>query len=395
MNKTFDDKLAERIKEAFKETDIPFNDDHWANLKAQIESPEKLPGYWKSILKIAAVILLVSFSSVYYLVSIRESNPITDSNQSKITTPEPPNLTSDDPQSSSSKEKPIPKNESDEIDSDDIPEEKNHYAEEGNKVKEFQESLFALYNRNIPSVLINKNSHDIQETDLIKAHPTSPLTIVRAADLPKDQKPVISILASSNFSFSEAENETPLGVSTGITTNIPLHGRMRLSSGLIFDHQNLKVEDTGNEITIESSLNEARQFTQAKLLTLDIPVNVQYDFNYSHKSRTFISMGFSSYFYLKQEFISTTRQVIQSVIERKDGTTIISRNINEQKSATSKPIFSVIDLAQILNLSVGFQRSLNQHSDLIIEPFFKYPIAPITSKDVQFSTGGLRLHIVF
>ncbi len=254
---------------------------------------------------------------------------------------------------------------------------------------------FSKYKEAIPLVSVIDDSSALITEKLVRVEsPNESPIIVHKNDLDMIE-PVMGILAASNVSFSKAENGVPVGFSAGFVSDLSLTRTISVSSGLVVSHQDLQVEDTGNDITLESSLDDVQKLTQAKLLALDIPVNFQYHFKRSGITRSFLSIGFSSLFYVQQEFNFTTRQVTEEATESDDGSVIISRNISEQQNRSSRPAFSRFDAASMLNISVGFQRPLSPHSDIVFEPYVKYPLGPLTAQNVQYGSGGIQIRIVF
>ena len=56
--------------------------------------------------------------------------------------------------------------------------------------------------------------------------------------------------------------------------------------------------------------------------------------------------------------------------------------------------FQRFDFARLLNLSVGYVINYD-NADLIVEPFIKYPLGNLTSRNIQMGMGGISLKYSF
>lgn len=404
MNDKFDKILTKKIEESFRELHVPYEAEHWNNLRSRIKSSgNNSTKFWIKALKIAAVFLFGAALSLYYFSTL-ENDP-----QLSLTEEIPPakeqitpGLSSDELQNAptdSHNDVAVPNGSSTK---EDNIKEYNH--KRSNELatpplsEEFvinQSPSISFYDNSILSVFVNEDSSAITTAKLQQnnSRVKSPAT-VRKSDF-KTQKPKVSILANTNFGFSKAEEGTPFGFATGVSSVFSLSKKMSISSGLVVAYHNLNIKETGNELTLESTVGEVQEITRANLLSLDIPVNVRYHFKESDRTRSFLSIGFSSLLYLQQKFTTTNRQLIEEVTESEDGSIIITKNVSEQLTTSSRPAFSKFDAAGLLNVSFGFQRPLSYQSDIVIEPFLKYPLGTLTTQNAKFGYGGVQIQIVF
>lgn len=393
MNDNFDNILTKKIEESFQELEVPYEAEHWNAIRTKIESPAGYSILSSTIMKIAAVLLVGIVLSLYYFAIPEKEMPISNYEEPpSIIEQNPPELSPVEPQQIPDNNKALSNNNAKVVQTDD---EGGDMTLVNSTITKAEIQGSSIYNKAIPMVSVIEDTSTLITEKLVRVEPPreNPV-IVRKSHLNRIEHEM-GILAASNVGFSKAENGAPVGYSAGFVSAFSITRKVSVSSGLVVSHQDLQVEDTGSEITLESSLNESQELTQAKLLALDIPVNFQYHFNKSGKTRSFLSIGFSSLFYLQQEFNFTTRQVTEEVLVSEDGTITTFRNISEQQNSSSQPAFSRFDAASLLNISVGFQHTLSPTSEIVFEPYVKYPLGSLTDQNVRFGYGGIQLRIKF
>jgi hypothetical protein len=406
MNNKFDKILTQKIEESFQELHVPYEAEHWNNLRSTINSSGNSPLLWPKILKVAAGLLIGIALGLYY-VSLPNNEPELSTFQEIPPKKEqiPPRVTSDDVQNTtkgetetsdqtlaSSKESvgdyAIREKSQEESTKTIIsPETKEVDLKQNPSISLFEIAVQPISIFNDSSIIITE-SHLQDNSDEINS------ITVQKSDL-RTLKPEVSILANTNFGFSKAEDGVPVGFAAGVSSSFSLSRKLSMNSGIIVAHQNLNIKETGSSLTLESAVGAVQEITQANLLTLDIPVNFQYHFRELNKIDSFISVGISSILYLEQIFTTTNRQLVEEVTESEDGSIIITKNISEQKTKSSKPAFSGFDPASLLNVSLGFQRPLSSQSEIIIEPFLKYPLSSLTTQNAKFGYGGIQVKVVF
>lgn len=109
----------------------------------------------------------------------------------------------------------------------------------------------------------------------------------------------------------------------------------------------------------------------------EIPVNVRYDIAYNEKRRWFVSTGLSTYLMDKEDY---NLNYVWS-----GGT-----NYNSYKSdSNSNYLFS------ILNLSVGFERSLGKHFSIQAEPYLKIPMKGLGYGNMRMDSYGVYFSLKY
>jgi len=103
----------------------------------------------------------------------------------------------------------------------------------------------------------------------------------------------------------------------------------------------------------------------------EIPVNVRYDVAYNDKRRWFVSTGLSTYLMKSENYSLNFRSM---------GGGIYSSTY--KSDSNSNYIFS------ILNLSVGFERSLGKHFSIQAEPYLKIPMKGLGYGNMRMDSYG-------
>ncbi|MEZ5196922.1 MAG: porin family protein [Bacteroidales bacterium] len=201
-----------------------------------------------------------------------------------------------------------------------------------------------------------------------------------------------------SFTNYSPENITPgLNYGGGVTADIPIKKRFSFAPGLLVSVYN--VEFGGNPNSYDAaqpgsysvnslhSNNDEVKPSKMQLTSLDIPINFQYQFWQRKTSDYFVELGFSSLVYLSEDFeytfVSTTGGPFPNDTEM-SGDNTASGEVNVDA-------FNTFDFARLINFSVGMDYRLNKRLDFTINPYIKYPVSTLTSGDIKFGSGGLKL----
>ncbi|MBO9565274.1 MAG: outer membrane beta-barrel protein [Niastella sp.] len=109
----------------------------------------------------------------------------------------------------------------------------------------------------------------------------------------------------------------------------------------------------------------------------DIPLNIRYDFSVSQKQRWFASAGASSYimtgeYYTYDYTYGGTR-----------------RQVGYPRDSASNYLFSIV------NLSAGFERTLNKRLSLQAEPYFKFPLKGLGYGKLDLNSYGIYFSVKY
>ncbi|WP_183575543.1 hypothetical protein HDF18_16655 [Mucilaginibacter sp. X5P1] len=222
----------------------------------------------------------------------------------------------------------------------------------------------------------------------------------RATQNTEEQKPIdkkveFAIYAATYVNYAKGSNKQ-FNTGVGGTADIRLTDNLRLSTGVSIGQNTLSYANNTTavvpmELMAAASHNFAASSSMlysvapastnlnANLVNLDIPVDLKYVFN-PQKGNTYVSAGFSS-----GTFVNETYNTIYNYT---NGSSV------QQTGDASHKSFDSFYFAQMLNVSfgVGYPVGKNQ---LIIEPFFKYPLNGMGDEHLLFGSGGINLKFNF
>jgi len=197
----------------------------------------------------------------------------------------------------------------------------------------------------------------------------------------------LGLYAGTHVNYATGSNNQ-LGLGAGFSTEFSLGKSFKLSAGLGLMQNNLSYNQQipGNSLLAASTfaatpapVSSPSTGTQtsnlksmdARLLALDVPVNLTYTF-LPGKNSISISAGISSNTFAKEVYdyhYSTSTSNTQNI-----------------KS------FNNFNFANTLNLAVGFAYPLGKNK-LQIEPFLKYPLGGAGSQQLLFGSAGINLKL--
>ena len=213
-----------------------------------------------------------------------------------------------------------------------------------------------------------------------------------------------SVMAGSMLTYAEQQLASGLGFSGGVMSEYRASSLFSVSSGLALAYQQFEVDG----MPLRQRLSRAEydylpdNFSARtvgnqsyELLALDIPVNVQYYFSEVTRSQWYVSAGFSSLLYLQQRVSGTEIAYIEA--DYYDAALGSNRTMNyasEVQTESNYDAFTRFDFARLLNLSVGYEIK-QEKSTAIIEPYIKYPLGTLSSRNIKMGMGGVRLRLRF
>ena len=121
---------------------------------------------------------------------------------------------------------------------------------------------------------------------------------------------------------------------------------------------------------------ESPESIEATCNVLEVPLNIRYYFHNQPKHRLFISSGISSYWMLNESYSYMYPSRTQW-------------NYSWQLNHQNQHLFS------ILNLSIGWQKKLNNRFSIQAEPFLKLPLGKVGGGQVDLKTTGILLGLKY
>lgn len=228
-----------------------------------------------------------------------------------------------------------------------------------------------------------------------------------------DKKPMgkavhFGIYATTYFNYAKGSNNQ-VNVGAGLSSDIRLGGRLKLSTGLAVTQNTLNYNSqpavpmvaaaavaaaTPQPLTFATSANVANYFGvnnapafrnyNASMVNLDVPLNLKYDIG-GGKHGLFVSAGVSSGTFINETYIYNynTPGLFTATGE------------SAAKSQTNTQNFSNFYLARVLNMSFGLGFPMRNGNHLSIEPFVKYPLQGLGAEQIKFGSGGVNLKFNF
>ncbi|MDB5001330.1 MAG: hypothetical protein JWR76_2407 [Mucilaginibacter sp.] len=220
----------------------------------------------------------------------------------------------------------------------------------------------------------------------------------------QNNKVNFSVYAATYLNYASG-SANQINAGAGFTSDIKLSKNIKLSTGVSLAQNTLRYDNAppGNSAKIISSapanaairtdntfvtatvlsVPEFKNYN-ARLVGLDIPVNIKYEFN-PQKSDTYISAGLSSGTFIDERYTYSYQYANNAA-----GT-----NTVQPQDETASKSFNSFYFGKMLNVSFGMGYPLGKSNRLIIEPFLKYPLDGLGAQQIRFGAGGLNLKINF
>jgi len=239
----------------------------------------------------------------------------------------------------------------------------------------------------------------------LHAHVLSEPPLVQETDI---QRPAQIGKKEVEFSLAYAplmnvyDSQTDWGIGGGFFTDWNFSDNMALSSGLFIAQNQLKYRNEHGSLARLSENNTLTSMPgnlasmQVDLVSLEIPLS----FRYYLTDQFSVSAGISSVAYLKENF-DYTYEYQQQIQVFETGDTagpqpMTTRMVTLTESHTeTEPSLTGMDLAAFYTFTIGYQYNIAERQKISVEPFLKLPTGQLTSRDIQYTTGGLQLKIHF
>jgi len=224
----------------------------------------------------------------------------------------------------------------------------------------------------------------------------------KPAEKEKYKKLSFEVYAASYFNFAQGSSNQ-LNVGGGFTANIALSKNLVLVTGVSVGQNSLSyanavpVAATASAYAVArpsgvstynlsafipaasvSSIATLKDYS-ANLVSLDVPVNLKYQFN--PQATTYFLAGVSSGTFINESYTSKYSY---------SGAASSQQALDQ----TSSKSFNNFYFAKTLNVAFGVGAPFGKNW-LIIEPFLKYPLQGLGAQDIRFGAGGLNLKFNF
>lgn len=201
----------------------------------------------------------------------------------------------------------------------------------------------------------------------------------------KENKPKgfeIGLVAGPDMSNVKFTHTDKAGYNIGLQLGYRFSNRWSVNTGLIYTKKNYTAD--GKDVAKygwfqNPSVNVYEMDGYCHML--DIPLNVRYDFSVNNKNRYFASTGLSTY-----------------IMSRENYTYYYMYNGQEDKRNWDSKANGVGDSTyffSILNLSAGWEHSLNKHLSLQAEPYLKLPLSQLGHAKLNLSSYGINFSLKY
>ncbi|NJO88935.1 MAG: hypothetical protein HC831_08250 [Chloroflexia bacterium] len=213
----------------------------------------------------------------------------------------------------------------------------------------------------------------------------------------------VELASVSNYSTEGTGNGVNFG--GGIAAAYHITDKIRVTTGVLIAKQSIDYAPQNNyEMAYAdyAELNSAyvadnqvvenvsSSASEVSFIAIDIPLNVQFKHN-----RVSFSTGFSSLLYVQEKYNRTYNAVVSNKTFNTETRSYDIHNSVEtiSKDETSEP-FNRFDFARLLNISVGYDIPMAK-GGITVEPYLKYPLGKISSREVTMGAGGIALRYIF
>ncbi len=216
--------------------------------------------------------------------------------------------------------------------------------------------------------------------------------------------------ASSMLSYNTVGERNDLGYSGGVSVEIPLFKQLDVQAGVVYSNQKVDYIIYPQRKLFAargSSLTPKRELSSSEVTVnmIEIPLSLKYHFKVQQQ-KLFVSAGISASSVLNEK-ISSKYEVGEKVIENgissvsSEGSAMNNKATTTYEYRTYQP---VVTTQKQLNhfypisafqLSLGGEFGIGNKQSIVIEPYYKQFIQPITTKKTTFSNVGVKLQYRF
>lgn len=392
MNDKFNRKLSEKIRKEFENYSVPYNAENWEKLEQRLFSIRRKRAlrYTVSIAACVGLILvLIDLTGIYQRMFSNKqiSRDITDHT---IESRKLFHTGSDSMKITRQKDSRLTELTAIILYADDI-----IHKEIEVQQRETSETIVMSDEtvKNTYSPIVNNQLRSRQPEQLKINSVLSPGIMYSQSVSEKRNKQIkLGVVLSPQVFHAADDYTTEINFAGGITSEFPLFTQLALDVGVLLSSQHIGIDrEIENPWKNELYGSAQSKKTDVQLLALDIPINIKYDLVDNPGSSLFVSAGISSMLYFKENY--TNEYYSENILAIDENA---ERNITVYKEEEkSIPAFNRVDVAKILNVSLGIMYRFRNGMDIQIEPFIKYPLAPVTSENIKLGSGGILFRVYF
>jgi hypothetical protein len=211
----------------------------------------------------------------------------------------------------------------------------------------------------------------------------------------KHKTVALAIYAATYVNYAKGSSKE-FNAGGGLTADFRLTDNLSLSTGIGIAQNSLAYNSSTTQANVFpaavtysykavassnfSQLSPSSQALNASLVNLDVPVNLKYIIN-AQKRNIYVLAGLSSGTFINETYKYTYNYSVPN-------------NPSQSQEQSTNKAFDNFYFAKMFNVSFGVGYPLGKNQ-LIIEPFFKYPINGLGNQHILFGSGGVNLKINF
>lgn len=430
MEENFDKKLSNKIKVVIENQKLPYNPEHWDMLLVKKKEKRRFLVLWRYAATLLTLLAVGSLSKFYLTTSNSEKNIeqktiiserndslkkviSNDSEKSFIVNENVDSFIDIDTGASKansfyskkiqikkvpksqviSNKKFIAKGDKKNSSKEDY---RNDFVSEKETIKD-KSDVKANDNIFVDQNIIAKNDSLKDINDVISSNAKD------KTDIKKNRSRIIKIGVniSSEVNYNQEVVSSNVGFGGGVSMDYPISKKIDIYSGILYTNQKINgndydlLYDAGPGIVDGNNTQQTSE--KATLKGVVIPVNLKYNFSVN-KIKIFVSGGVSSTYYFEEniesEYIVSTRT--ETITQDSYGNNIVQYKLTQSKEEVITSNSNNFNFANVLNLSMGIEFPLKkQQKSIVLEPYFKYSIRPVTQENIDFSSAGIFLRYNF
>ncbi|MDP3314066.1 outer membrane beta-barrel protein [Lutibacter sp.] len=450
MEDNFDKILSNKIKEVFEKSVVPYNPEHWKMLVAKKKKQHRKVIFFWRFAGILLLFLVAGSLGKFLFDSSDSKNPSnpkviiddknnllrTDTlidNNTYITKNKTDSLNTDDSRDTvtifkryisksnaqpkiyiTSIENHIPENRQNSKNNDVIILSDSLKIKNAIASNELLQTKEKLNNNNVDSenvilnnddIVINSNKINEKNQKQIKKELVASLEEESTSEEAEKKSIKLGVNLSPILNYNQENENSTIGFAGGVSVEFPISKNFDISTGVLYTNQKLNLNtypsyygDALSNVNLTNNFNNQLESKDAIIKGIEIPIALKYNFSIVKKD-VFISAGFSSTSYFKENieanYIVTNRT--ENISQDSFGNNIIQYNlVKSDKKVITPTASNNFNFASILNVSFGVEFPIKkQYQSIIIEPYFKYSLIPVTQEKVDFSSAGIFIRYNF
>ena len=282
-----------------------------------------------------------------------------------------------------------------------------------NSVSKEDSSIFDnISNNRFTNVKVALNDHhnEIKQMDKEQSNSNRPdlveyNDIILAENQKENGRFDVGVELASVSNYSSEGSGNGINIGGGLTAAYRVTNKIRITTGVLIAKQSIEYAPENNYQMAYADYEElntahfadnqvvenvSSSGSEVSFVAIDIPLNLQFKHN-----RLSFSTGFSSLLFVQEKYNRTYSAVVSNRTYNWDTKRYDVRNSVEtvSKDETTEP-FEHFDFARLLNFSVGYDIPIAK-GGLTVEPYLKYPLGKIGTKEVFMGAGGVALRYNF